>query len=207
LYFPSLRNSQLYFETMGQDNLTNEVPGVGRFLPFLSVSYLGGIYVPRLTKDGLTDLRFEFEYTDANEEQHSDSLYWAYEGQLMGTSLGPNATGLNLEVGRWVTLLNKLSLDLFYTQEAPFHSDHTSYSTQYYPYALAGEHSGGLALDLFQLPRRTHLLTQGALAGTHLRVSAEYVQDLNYQANSHSVRFMLSLTGYLMPDFPSWSWN
>jgi hypothetical protein len=63
------------------------------------------------------------------------------------------------------------------------------------------------SLDLLQLPRSAQVLSHGALAGTHLRFAAEYVRDLNYQANSHSVRLMLSLTGYVMPGFPGWSWN
>jgi hypothetical protein len=206
-YFPSLRNSQLYLETMGQDNLTKEVQGIGRFLPFLSVSYLTGIYVPRLTQDGLTDLRLEVEYTDVNEEQHSDSLYWTYEGQVMGTSVGPNATRVDLQLGRWLNLRSKLSLDAFYTQQAPYHSDHTPYPQQYYPYPLGNEHSGGLQLDFLRLPDTLRLLKQSRLAGMHFSSAVEYVRDLNYQPNSNSVRLMFSVTGYLMPNFPSLKWE
>jgi hypothetical protein len=209
-YFPSLRNSQLYFETMGNDNLAYEVPVIGHALPFLSVSYLAGIYVPYLTRDGLTDLRLEVEYTDVNEEQHGDSLYWTYEGQLMGTSLGPDATEVDVEIGRWVTLHNKLSLDLFYTQQAPNYGDIGSghhpktYPFEYYPYALGSEHSGGFSVDLFQLPRRLPLFGWNPLGGADIRGGAEYVRDLNYEAGSSSVRFMISVTGYLMPDLLKW---
>ncbi len=193
-YFPSLRGSQLYFETMGQDNLTYEVPGIGRFLPFLKVSYLAGIYVPRLTKDGLTDLRFEFEYTDVNEEGHGDSLYWTYEGQLMGTSLGPDATGIDLQVGRWLNLRYKLSIDAFYTQQAPEQPDlNTPYPAQFYPYPLGSEHSGGLAVDLLRLPQ------PGAKFGDELsslraKVAVEYVQGINYQTGVRAVRVLFAIT-------------
>ena len=206
-YFPSLRNSEIYLETMGQDNLTNEVRGIGRFLPFLSVSYLTGIYIPRLTQDGLTDLRLEVEYTDVNEEEHSDSLYWAYEGQLMGTSVGPNATRVDLQLGRWLNLHSKLSLDAFYTQQAPYHSDHAPYPQQFYPYPLGNEHSGGLEVDFLRLPETLRLLERPRLAGMHFSAAVEYVRDLNYQANSNSVRLMFSITGYLMPNFPSLKWE
>ncbi|MGH8322760.1 MAG: capsule assembly Wzi family protein, partial [Steroidobacteraceae bacterium] len=38
-YFPKLRNLEVYQEILGDDNLSGEVPGIGRFLPFLAVSY------------------------------------------------------------------------------------------------------------------------------------------------------------------------
>src|SRR5581483_5757276 len=212
-YFPSLRNSQLYFETMGNDNLAYEVPGVGHFLPFLSVSYLAGIYVPRLTEDGLTDLRFEFEYTDVNEEQHDDSLYWAYEGQLMGTSLGPNATQVDLQLGRWIALRNKLSADFFYTQQAPYccsngpsGSSGFAFPAAYYPYPLASEHSEGVAFDFLQLPRPLPLLSE-SLATLRARAAVEYAQSLNYQAHADSVRFLLMFSCALTPGWPSWIWK
>ncbi len=88
-FIPSLRNVQVYQEIVGNDNLTAEVSPVGRFLPFLSVSYQGGFYLPRLTADGRTDLRFEYALLEPNDQQHSDSLYWTYNGWLMGDGLGP----------------------------------------------------------------------------------------------------------------------
>lgn len=213
IHFPHLRNSQFYFETMGNDNLAYEVPVIGRALPFLSVSYLGGIYVPRLTADGLTDLRFEVEYTDANEEQHGDSLYWAYEGQFMGTSLGPNATEVDLQVGRWLTMRDKLSADFFYTQQAPSccangpsGSSGISYPAAYYPYPLASEHSGGVAFDFLHLPRPIPRLGNG-LATVRGRAAVEYTRDLNYQAGASSVRFMLMFSGAFTPGWPGWEWK
>src|SRR5437879_107604 len=57
LRFPSLRDLVVYQEELGEDNLTTEASPIGRFLPFLAASYQGGIYLPRLTADGMTDLR------------------------------------------------------------------------------------------------------------------------------------------------------
>ena len=48
-FFPEVQKRQLYQEILGDDNLNFEVSGIGRFLPFLAVSYQGGLYLPRLT--------------------------------------------------------------------------------------------------------------------------------------------------------------
>ncbi len=153
LYFPHWRGLQVYQEILGEDNLTKELPPVGRFLPFLAVSYQGAFYLPRLTAYGRTDLRFEYAILEPNYSVHGDSLYWTYEGQLMGDPLGPNASEVDLQVGRWLDLRTKLSADAFYTEQAPNYDTNASYPAGFYPYPLGKEHSGGLAIDFLRLPR------------------------------------------------------
>src|SRR5208282_4069051 len=110
---PRLRGLQIYQGMLGSDNLTGEIPGIGRFIPFKSVSYQGGFYLPRLTQDGLTDLRFEYALLESNYDQHGSGEYWVYQNQLMADPLGPNATQVNLMLGRWFNLKSKLSGELF----------------------------------------------------------------------------------------------
>jgi hypothetical protein len=203
--FPKLRNLEVYQEILGDDNLTNEIPGIGRFMPFLAVSYQGGFYLPRLTADGLTDLRFEYALLEPNYMMHgSDSLYWAYDGQVMGNALGPNATQVDLQVGRWFgpkkKLSNKISFDFFYTEQAPGFGSNQPYPAQFYPYTLGKEHSGGLAIDLLRLPEPLAAFG-GGLTGVSGRAAVEYVSNLNYRANSHSVRLLLMLSGSFEPSW------
>jgi hypothetical protein len=203
-YLPWLRNTQVYQEILGEDNLTKEIPGIGRFMPFLAVSYQGGVYVPRLTRDGLTDFRFEYTILEPNYSVHADPLYWTYDGQLMGNALGPNATEVDLQVGRWFQYRHKVSLRLFYTEQAPGFGTHDFYPFQFYPYKMGKEHSVGAMLDLTNLPapikpfKRLHA---DILGNWHAKIAFEYASDLNYQAGAHSFRTMFFLSTSVMPNW------
>ncbi len=205
-YFPHWRGLQVYQEILGEDNLTKELPPVGRFMPFLAVSYQGGVYLPRLTEDGLTDLRFEYAILEPNYSVHGESLYWTYEGQMMGDPMGPNASEVDIDLGRWLDLRTKVSADIFYTEQAPGFDTNAPYPAQFYPYPLGKEHSGGLALDLLRLPRPLPRLDNG-LATIRARAAVEYVQDLNYHATTNSVRVLLMLSGAFTPGWSSWAWK
>ncbi len=203
-YFPGLRNTQIYQEMLGEDNLTKEIPGIGRFMPFLAVSYQGGVYVPRLTKDGLTDFRFEYTILETNYSTHADPLYWTYEGQLMGDALGPNATEVDLQIGRWLEHSHKISLRFFYTEQAPGYAGDQSYPFKFYPYALSKEHSAGAMLDLSSLPtslKRLKQLHPDFLGDWHAKIAIEYASNLNYQAGAHSFRTMIFLSTSVMPNW------
>jgi hypothetical protein len=190
---------------LGEDNLTTEVPGIGRFLPFLAVSYQGGFYLPRLTRDGRTDLRFEYAILEPNYSIHPTSLFWAYDGGLMGDPLGPNATEVDLAVGRWLgdqKNLEKLALDMFYTERAPGFGGGAHYPTTIYGLGLSKEHSGGMSFDLMALP---HGAFHEALTAAHARVALEYVNAANYNQAHESVRLMLMLSGSLSMDRLKWT--
>jgi hypothetical protein len=217
-HIPKLRNLQIYQEIVGSDNLTFEVPVIGHYMPFLSVAYQGGFYLPRLTADGLTDLRFEYAIIPgAYSVQNGNSLYWTYENQLMGYPLGPNASEVDLRLGRWFGLHQKVDLDFFYTEQALALSEGASRfsfpaHSVLYPYSLTKEHSFGMALDLLSLPAPAGNVSpwlaglQG-LIGEHVKVAIEYTDSLNYQPHAHSVRAMLLLSGTMDNVLPEWNWR
>jgi hypothetical protein len=195
LYFPSLRNTEVYQELLGADNVTAEVPGIGRFLPFLSVSYQGGVYIPRVTADGLTDARFEYSILSPFYARHDDSLYYAYYSRLMGDPLGPDASEVDLSVSRWLNYQYKWGLDMFYTERAPAIG---------VP-GLSKERSGGLALDVFQIPRAMDIQKFSALESLKMRAAVEGVHDLNWQRSDNlSMRAVVLISGSLYPSWASW---
>lgn len=197
LYFPSLRDTQVYQETLGDDNLSAEVRPIGGALPFLSVSYQGGVYVPRLTADGLTDARFEYAILNPNYASHVDSLYFAYDGALMGDPMGPDASEIDLDLGRWINYRYKADVDLFYTERAP----------RFDVPDVSKERSGGFAIDLLQIPTGTSIQNFSLLGSLKVRVACEYVHDLNWQREQSSVRTLVLISGALWPSWGSWSWR
>ncbi len=192
---PRLRNLVVYQEILGEDNLTTEVPGIGRFLPFLSVSYQGGVYLPELTADGRTDAGFEYTITEPNYSTHSDSLYWTYQNMLMGNALGPNASRADIAVGRWFEDEYKIDFDMFYTERAP----------EIQGVNLTKEHSGGTEIDFWHLPVQINQLG-GSLGEARGTVSGEYVENINYSTHS-SLRMMLQLSFGLTPAWRSMVWH
>jgi hypothetical protein len=213
------RNLELYQEILGSDDLTYEVPTIGHYLPFLSVAYQGGFYLPRLTQDGLTDLRLEYTLLPgAYSVQNGNSLYFTYNNELIGDPMGPNASEVNLQVGRWLGLRYKADMDFFYTEQAPNLSEGSTRfyfpaDSIYYPYGpLTKEHSFGLAFDLLSLPRPARQMSPWlaklqALVGEHAEVAVEYTNDLNYQPSTHSVRTMILLSGSLDNVLRGWAWR
>ena len=180
----------------GGANRPASSPPIGRFLPFLARSYQGGVYLPRLTADGLTTARFEYAILEPNYSTHSDSLYWTYDDRTMGYPLGPNASQIDLGIGRWLGYRYKIDLDAFYTERAP-------------KFGLAGlrkERSGGIAFDLLRLAERMQRLG-GGLGELRARGAVEYVHSLNYARDTNSLRFTFMLSAGFTPALRSWSWQ
>jgi hypothetical protein len=204
-YFPELRNAELYQEILGEDNLTDEVSPIGRFLPFLAVSYQGGLYLPRLTADGMTDFRFEYSILEPNYSAHSDSLYWTYNGSwLMGDAMGSNATQVDMQVGRWLPDLTKASADLFYTERAPTFGTNSSYSSSVYGPDLTKERSGGLAFDFLRIPQLTRWTGNNLIDG-RARIAFEYVDHLNF-GGPGNFRVLIQLSTSLNPAWKNLTW-
>ncbi len=204
-YFPRLRNAELYQEMAGEDNLTDEVRGIGRFLPFLAVSYQGGFYLPRLTQDGLTDLRFEYSILEPNYSTHGDSLYAAYNGWLMGDALGPNASEIDLQVGRWFPGLNKADMDIFCTERAPTLGSNSPYPSSIYGLALSKEHSGGIAFDFLRIPQTTRW-SGDMLVDGRARIAVEYVDHMNF-GGPGNFRVLVMLSTGLNPAWSNLVWR
>ena len=198
IYLPSLRNSQVYQEVLGEDNLSTEVRPIGGLLPFLSVSYQGGVYIPRVTADGLTDARFEYAIIEPNYSTHSDSLYWAYHSQLMGDAMGPDSSEVDLSVGRWFKHNYKGVADVFYTERAP----------NLQVAGLSKERSGGIAIDVLRIPGNVDIRNYSILGSLKVRAACEYVHDLNWERDrTDSVRTMVLISGSLWPTGTSWIWH
>ena len=205
--FPRLRNAVLYVETSAGDNFTNELRPIGSALPILSVSYQGGFYIPRLTSDGRTDLRFEFDINEPNHETHSDALYYAYSDRLLEDPLGPNASQINFQVGRWFSGLTKGTGDVFFTDRAPKQSGNTFLPAKFYGPAstLHHERSAGIAFDLLTIPQNSRLRPNALAYGrTHLAV--EYCDHMNF-APPGAFRAVASFTIGLEPNWAGWSWT
>jgi hypothetical protein len=204
-HFPRWRDLQVYQELNGSDNLTDEIPIIGGAMPFRNVSYQGGFYLPRITEDGLTDCHFEYTITSGgyNIQQHN-SLYSTYNGELTGDPMGPNASQVDLQFGRWVDLRYKASLDLFYTEQAPSAYEGNvrlfyAANSAFYPYGpLKHERSGGMAFDLQRLAERLRIGDGHALVDGEARVAFEYVDRLNYGEPS-SFRTLVTVSVGLTP--------
>jgi len=210
--FPSLRNLQLYQEIVGSDNLAFEVPTLGHYLPFLNVAYQGGFYLPRLTKDGLTDLRFEYALLPPGYAiEMASSLYYTYNGALLGDPMGPNASEADLQLGRWINLRYKADVDFFYTSRSPgiYEGNVRRFfpaNSVYYPYGpLTTEHSGGVAFDLLRLPQVV-TFAHGARLEGKARLAFEYVNQMNYGGPS-SFRTLALFSFGFAPDAAGLTWR
>ena len=205
--FPRLRNSVLFVETLGEDNLTAEAAPFGRLLPFLAVTYHGGYYLPRVTKDGRTDFRFEWAIAEPNYSTHSDSLYWAYSDHLMGDPLGPNSSQMDFQVGRWLRGLSKGSVDFFVTDRAPKVAGNIFVPAEFYGRSstLSHERSIGLSFDLLSIPK-TQPLHADMLSYGRAHLAFEYVDHVNFGPPS-AFRAVAQITVGIKPDLEGFSWH
>jgi hypothetical protein len=205
--FPSLRDSVLYMQTLGGDNLTNEVPLIGGALPFKSVSYQVGCYLPRVTKDGRTDFRIEGRILESAYQTHSDSLYWAYSDRLMEDPLGPNASQIDFQLGRWFSNLTKGSGDIFLSDRAPKVSEDQSVPEQFYgpPSTLHHERSVGMAFDLLTIPQNSRLRADALVFG-RMHLALEYCEHMNYGPPG-AYRAVASISIGITPNWEGWSWT
>ncbi|MBF6558991.1 MAG: hypothetical protein IVW56_01780 [Candidatus Binataceae bacterium] len=189
------RGAQLYGEILGEDFYQPFGKRLPIKTPFKSPSYTTGFYMPRLTADGLTDGRVEWTLTDRNYSIHNDSLYWTYDGRLMGDPIGPGGTRIDVAIARWFDLRYKAGLDAFYETRQPAVGSPWRYT----------EHGSGLEIDLFSLPVRMRRMDD-ALADVTASSSVEYVRDVNYTDQS-SVRTMLTVSIGLTPHAGTIVWR
>jgi hypothetical protein len=197
-YFPKLRNAYLYLDVLGEDNLSVEVPRVGGALPFAAVSYLGGIYIPRVTADGMTTARLEFIDTSQRYGFHSDSLYWTYKNRLMDNPLGPNAFQIHAGVGRWLSRSAKVEVDYFHTERDPEISTGRADT----------EFSNGMSIDFMRLPQPAPAaLSRRNLLGIDVRVGCEWVHNFNTDPGANAFRAMVQISFSFTPTRPPIKWQ
>jgi len=104
---PFLRNTEAYFEFSGED--------AAKFWPFVE-SYLGGIYIPRLTDDGKND--FRFEYFLGNNILYTHSQFdegYIYEGMPIGHSQGGATEDFFFRYRHWFNARGHAGAEYMYT--------------------------------------------------------------------------------------------
>lgn len=104
---PWLRYSEIYGEYSGED--------AAAFWPIVE-SYLAGFYIPRLTKSGRDDLRFE--YFSGNKilyVHHTFPQGYNYHDLPVGHSQGGATKEYFLRYSHWFSVGNNLALELFHT--------------------------------------------------------------------------------------------
>jgi len=106
LQLPFLRNTEIYAEYGGDDSGGTEFPE--EWFGFGDIGYLVGIYVPRLTDDGKTDLRLEFA-NNAHRVDSTPGMWYAHpiypythDGLIMGHHMGPDAADFFARVTRYL---------------------------------------------------------------------------------------------------------
>jgi hypothetical protein len=100
---PFLRNTELYGEFSGEDSAS--------FWPIVE-SYVGGIFIPRLSNDGRNDLRFE--YFHGNSILYTSGTFpegYIYKGLPIGHSQGGAAQDFFLRYRHWFSARSCLMLD------------------------------------------------------------------------------------------------
>lgn len=104
---PWLRNSEVYAEMSGEDTAT--------FWPIVE-SYVAGIYMPRLTDDGINDFRFEF--FQGNQILYTHGTFpggYIYRDMPLGHSQGGATQDFFFRVSHWFGVRNNLALEYIYT--------------------------------------------------------------------------------------------
>ena len=121
---PFLWNTEFYGEWGGND--AGLKPNIREFL-VQDIGYLLGIYIPKVTPDGCTDLRIE--YTDnvneggpgskINGMWYTHGVYTTgvtYDGLILGDHIGPDARDALMRVSRYLRDNLKAGLNIEYTE-------------------------------------------------------------------------------------------
>jgi hypothetical protein len=107
LRIPFLRNTEIYGEFSGED--------AAAFWPIVD-SYVGGVYIPRLTDDGKNDLRFEYFF--GNNILYTNSTFpggYIYRGMPIGNSQGGASQDFFFRLRHWFSVRHTAALEYFHT--------------------------------------------------------------------------------------------
>lgn len=117
LQIPILRNTEIYCEYGGEDT-GGTIIGLG------DIAYLYGIYIPRLTNDGKTQMRIEYANTVRRESKsgivgwYHHGIYqsgYTYKGLILGHHMGGDSEDFYLQLQRY--LKNNLIVNLEFDNE------------------------------------------------------------------------------------------
>ena len=104
---PFLRNTEIYGEFSGED--------AAAFFPIVD-SYVGGIFIPRLTEDGKNDFRFEYFF--GNNILYSNTTFpggYLYRGMPIGSSQGGATQDFFFRYRHWFSMRHNAALEYFHT--------------------------------------------------------------------------------------------
>jgi hypothetical protein len=107
LRVPFLRNTEIYGEFSGTD--------AALFFPICN-SYVGGVYIPRLTADGQNDLRFEYFLGD--RIAYAGGTFpagYTYNGMPIGHSQGGATQDFFLRFRHWFSARHNAALEYIHT--------------------------------------------------------------------------------------------
>ena len=118
LQLPFLRNTEIYVEYAGEDSGGPQYPE--EWLGLGDIGWLVGVYVPRLTDDGRSDLRLEFAHNAHRVDSTPGFWYgngqfksgYTYEGMILGHHMGGDAVDVFVRTTRYIR--NDLVLGLDY---------------------------------------------------------------------------------------------
>ena len=121
--------------------------------------------------------------------------------------LGPNASQIDFQFGRWFPNLTKGSWDIFFSDRAPKLSEDQSVPAQYYgpPSTLSHERSVGMAFDLLTIPQNSQLRADALVFG-RMHLALEYCGHMNY-GPSGAYRAVASISIGIKPNWDGWSWT
>jgi len=105
--FPGM---QIYGELYGEDQ--------ANYLPS-DIGYRGGLYFPRLSRDGKWDLRTEIVNTNTGWYSHSPyRVGWTYHSNIMGDAMGGDARKYYMGVQHYLTAKDTIGLNGLYQKMA-----------------------------------------------------------------------------------------
>jgi hypothetical protein len=80
-------------------------------------AYIIGIYLPKLTKDGRTDLLLEYAHT--HRSWYSHYIYetgYSYKGNILGHHMGGDATDVYFQIGRYLNKKTRIDFEFDYEE-------------------------------------------------------------------------------------------
>lgn len=177
---PWLRNTEVYGEFSGEDTAS--------FWPIVE-SYVAGIFIPCLTRDGRNDFRFEFY--QGNQILYTNTIFsegYVYKGLPVGHSQGGAAQDFFTRFSHWFSGRNHIALEYFFTQRGNVGKVNVdsegNYNANGSPQAVERKHAGRL---LWRLPLYGDF-DLGLVYGY------EYIRNLNLVSGATKGNLLLSAT-------------
>lgn len=186
LTLPMLRNTQIYQEFIIDDIFKKS------YLNTLkdTVYYITGLYIPRLTHSGSTDLRLEFKHFSGLAYRHDPFVSgYTLNQKLLGDEMGPDSSSFSAKVN--------IDIDEYFC--IPIHFNYEIRDSDRYE----AEHDGTDTVGFFKTKNnptekryrlQTGLLWETQkLLRTEFKFGYEYVDNFNFDITSSRNNFLGSL--------------